>query len=307
MISLQESRLFKIIYYLLNKGQATASELAEKLEVSVRTIYRDIDMISSAGIPIYVTTGRNGGVKLYDNFILNKALLSKKDIQDILIGMQSLSATQYPDYNTTLEKLNAIFKQPTTNWIDVDFSHWGSITQKEKQIFTLLKTAVLNHREVNFHYYNSSGNKSERKCRPLKLLYKDKAWYLFGFCCTRNDYRIFRISRIRNLILKETVFNMILDRDIPTYPLPESIGELIEIELHFPLNMAHRVFDIFSEEAINKKEKYFVVKTNIPLSEWLYEFIMSFGSNVDIIKPLTLKKEIVRRYKKALLHHKEER
>lgn len=307
MISLQESRLFKIIYYLLNKGQATASELAEKLEVSARTIYRDIDMISSAGIPIYVTTGRNGGVKLYDNFILNKALLSKKDIQDILIGMQSLSATQYPDYNTTLEKLNAIFKQPTTNWIDVDFSHWGSITQKEKQIFTLLKTAVLNHREVNFHYYNSSGNKSERKCRPLKLLYKDKAWYLFGFCCTRNDYRIFRISRIRNLILKETVFNMILDRDIPTYPLPESIGELIEIELHFPLNMTHRVFDIFSEEAINKKEKYFVVKTNIPLSEWLYEFIMSFGSNVDIIKPLTLKKEIVTRYKKALLHHKEER
>lgn len=304
---MQESRLFKIIYYLLNKGQATAPELAEKLEVSVRTIYRDIDMISSAGIPIYVTTGRNGGVKLYNDFILNKALLSKKDIQDILIGMQSLSAAQYPDYNTTLEKLNAIFKQSTTNWIDVDFSRWGSITQKEKQIFMLLKTAVLNHREINFHYYNSSGNKSERKCRPLKLLYRDKAWYLFGFCCTRNDYRIFRISRMRNLILKETVFNMILDRDIPTYPLPESIGELIEIELHFPLNMAYRVYDVFSEEAINKKEEYFIVKTNIPLSEWVYEFIMSFGANVDIIKPLTLRKEIVRRYKKALQHHKEER
>lgn len=73
---MQESRLFRILYYLLDKGQATAPELAEKFEVSVRTIYRDIDAMSSAGIPIYVTTGRNGGIRFLDGHILDKTFFS---------------------------------------------------------------------------------------------------------------------------------------------------------------------------------------------------------------------------------------
>lgn len=77
MKRLHESRLFKILYYLLEKGQATAPELASKFEVSVRTIYRDIDVMSSAGIPVYAAAGRDGGIKLYDDFIISKALLSE--------------------------------------------------------------------------------------------------------------------------------------------------------------------------------------------------------------------------------------
>lgn len=303
---MHESRLFKIIYYLIDKGQATAPELAERLEVSVRTIYRDIDMISSSGIPIYVTTGRNGGIKLYDDFILNKALLSQNEIQDILAGVQSLSAAQYPDYDNTLEKLNAIFKQSTANWIDVNFSRWGSSTQKEKQGFRLLKTAVINHREINFDYYDSLSNRSKRRCCPLKLIYRDKSWYLFGYCCIRNDYRLFRISRMRNLIVKETVFKTDFDCNITTFPHPEELGTLIELELHFPLHMASRVFDVFSEEVITKADERLIVKAKMPLNEWIYEFIMSFGNNIDIIKPISLKKEIINRCEKALLHHKEE-
>ena len=68
---MQESRLFRILYYLLDKGRATAPELAEKFEVSVRTIYRDVDAISSADIPIYVTTGRNGGIQFLDDYVLS--------------------------------------------------------------------------------------------------------------------------------------------------------------------------------------------------------------------------------------------
>ena len=108
---MHESRLFKILYYLLEKGQATAPELASKFEVSVRTIYRDIDVMSSAGIPVYAAAGRDGGIKLYDDFIISKALLSESDIQDIFIGLQSLSAAQYSDHEGTLEKLGALFKK----------------------------------------------------------------------------------------------------------------------------------------------------------------------------------------------------
>lgn len=88
---MKESRLFKIVYYILENGRITAPELAEKFEVSVRTIYRDIDVISSAGIPIYVTTGRNGGIQILENYVLDKALFSEKEKQDILAALQSVS------------------------------------------------------------------------------------------------------------------------------------------------------------------------------------------------------------------------
>ena len=104
---MQESRLFKIIYYLLDKGQATAPELAEKLEVSVRTIYRDIDALSGAGIPIYAEAGRNGGIHLMNDFVLDKAVLSKEEKQEILTALQSIHAVRSMGGSQTLQKLSS--------------------------------------------------------------------------------------------------------------------------------------------------------------------------------------------------------
>ncbi len=122
---MQESRLFRILYYLLDKGQATAPELAEKFEVSVRTIYRDIDAMSSAGIPIYVTTGRNGGIRFLDGHILDKTFFSSGEKQEILSAIQSLSAVQYPDIDNILRKLSAVFQTGLTDWIEIDFFTLG--------------------------------------------------------------------------------------------------------------------------------------------------------------------------------------
>lgn len=130
---MQESRLFRILYYLLDKGRATAPELAEKFEVSVRTIYRDVDAISSAGIPIYVTTGRNGGIQFLDDYVLNKSFFSDSEKLEILSSLQSLSAVQYPEVDTVLNKLGAIFQIGLTDWIDVDFSRWGSVAENENK------------------------------------------------------------------------------------------------------------------------------------------------------------------------------
>lgn len=93
---MKESRLFRIIYYLMENGKSTASELSKKLEVSVRTIYRDIDMISSAGVPIYVTTGRNGGIQIADSFVLDRLLLSDKEKEDIITALKSVSIIVRP-------------------------------------------------------------------------------------------------------------------------------------------------------------------------------------------------------------------
>jgi len=136
---LQESRLFKILYYLLNNGKTTASELAEMFEVSIRTIYRDIDALSSAGIPVYANNGRKGGIQLLDG---------------------------------------ALFQSNAQSWIEIDFSRWGSVIQRERNLFALLKTGILEKRKIEFDYFSSAGVKSNRTIEPVKLIYKDKAWYL---------------------------------------------------------------------------------------------------------------------------------
>ena len=125
-LTMQESRLFKIVYHLLDKGQATAPELAEKFEVSVRTIYRDIDALSGAGIPVYAEAGRNGGIHLMNDFVLDKAVLSEEEKQEILTALQSVNSTNNMGSNQTLQKLSAIFHISSENWLEVDFSRWGN-------------------------------------------------------------------------------------------------------------------------------------------------------------------------------------
>ena len=119
---MQESRLFRIVYYLIEKGKSTAPELAQKFEVSARTIYRDIDVISSAGIPIYATQGKNGGIIIDENFTLDRSMLSKKEKEQILSGLQALFVANSNNTNELLTKLGALFHLKTTNWIEVDFS-----------------------------------------------------------------------------------------------------------------------------------------------------------------------------------------
>ena len=110
---MQESRLFRIVYYLLDKGKSTAPELAEKFEVSVRTIYRDIDIISSMGITIYATQCKGGGITLLDNFVLDKTLLSTREKEQILMALQGMIATEQNNADELLENWGACFNQKT--------------------------------------------------------------------------------------------------------------------------------------------------------------------------------------------------
>ena len=170
---MQESRLFRIVYYLLDKGRATAPELAEHFEVSVRTIYRDIDTLSGAGIPIYAETGRNGGIYLMKGFVLDKAVLSDEEKQEILLAMQSLSVAQNND--EIIRKLSAIFNLNTDNWLEIDFSRWGTPHSDNKK-FEQLKSAVIHQKCVKIAYASSYEEITERIIQPLKLLYKSMSW-----------------------------------------------------------------------------------------------------------------------------------
>ena len=132
--------MFKIVYHLLEKGRTSAPELAEKLEVSVRTVYRDIDALSEAGIPVYAETGRNGGICLMDDFVLDKAVLSEAEKQEILAALQGLGAAEGQGADT-LNKLAALFDTGGESWLEVDFSRWGS-RKSDNEKFEALKSAM---------------------------------------------------------------------------------------------------------------------------------------------------------------------
>ena len=189
---MQESRLFKIVYYLIEKGKSTAPELAQKFEVSVRTIYRDIDVISSAGIPIYATQGKNGGIIIDENFTLDRSMLSSKEKEQILSGLQALFVANSNNTNELLTKLGALFHMKTTNWIEVDFSDWIQ-GQPAQNIFNDIKTAILDKYIISFEYCSNSEHTVFRYIQPLKLIFKSKSWYVYGFCMLRKDYRLFKL------------------------------------------------------------------------------------------------------------------
>ncbi len=285
---MQGSRLFQIVYYLLDRGGATAGELAEKFEVSVRTIYRDIDALSGAGIPIYTEAGRKGGVRLMKDFVLDKALLSETEKQEIVTALQSINATRYVDYNDILGKLSALFHMDSKSWLEVDFSRWGD-KQKDNQKFELLKAAVIYHKSVKIRYAGSCEEIRDRVIQPLKLVYKSMAWYLKAYCAERQDYRIFKLTRILKLEVLEDSFT--------PFSFPEQKSgreqEYTQMTLCFPKEMAYRVYDEFDETQVKRQaDGDFLVSVQMPEDAWLIGFLLSFGTQVEIIEPARLRETV---------------
>lgn len=283
---MQESRLFKIVYYLLDKGQATATELAEKFEVSVRTIYRDVDALSGAGIPIYAEAGRNGGIHLMNDFVLNKAVLSEGEKQEILTALQSINAAQNINSSQTLQKLSAIFNLNSENWLEVDFSRWGN-QESDHEKFELLKSAIIQHQSVKIRYASSYEIISERIVHPYKLAYKAKAWYLKAFCTKKQDWRIFKLNRILNFEILHESFPY---QNFPHQNFPKTNEEYSQVTLRFPKEMAYRVYDEFDKTQIEyQKNGDLIASAKMPVDAWLIGYLLSFGAKVEIIEPKYLR------------------
>ncbi len=296
---MSDSRLFKILYYLLDKGNATAPELAAAFEVSSRTIYRDIEALSGAGIPIYTEPGRNGGISLLHDFILDRTILSEHERQELLVALQSISATGYPSAKEIQTKLSALFHTTSENWIEVDFSRWGN-SACDNTKFEQLKTALLQHKEMEILYESTAGKQSRRIIQPLKLSYKSKDWYIKAYCLKRQDFRLFKLNRILELKLLTKTF-------IPRpYPEPQDSPQQFcqTIVLLFSKTIAYRVYDEFDSTQIKMQENGdLLASAEMPVDPWLIGYLLSFGTKVEIIEPKELReilaaqaKEIYEKY-----------
>ena len=290
---MKDNRLFRILYYILEKEKVTANELADKFEVSVRTIYRDIDSISSVGVPIFTTQGKGGGIKIDNEFILNKSLFDVNEKEEIIAALQGLEKTNEPYKSELITKLSALFKIKNSNWIEIDFTSWGS-NNTYQDLFNALKTAIINKNIISFSYNSSKGEKINRRVKPIRLLFKEQDWYLYAFCLLRNDFRYFKLSRIKDLEVlainyEDNFENVVLKKGL-------KYENIVNIKLKFDKSVAFRVYDEFNE-AIEEDEKgNLYVEIKIPNNYKLYNYIFSFGSNVEILEP----KEIRNQFKNMI-------
>lgn len=286
---MQESRLFKIVYYLLKHGRSTAPELSEKFEVSVRTIYRDIDTLSSAGIPVYAVQGKGGGISILDHFVLDKSLFSETEQQQILMALQGITVAQGEHSEELLTKLGAMFQAKAVSWIEVDFSGWVQ-NEPGQDVFNLIKDSIFQKNVIRFQYFSSGSGKTVRRVRPAKLIFKSKNWYLYGFCLEKNDYRFFKLTRIKALeILPET-----FSQDFITPVLEKEIRseKLITVKLKFDKDMAFRVYDEFTGEITEDQEGNLILSTELPDHEILYSYILSFAAGVEVLEPQAVREGI---------------
>ncbi|HCL03432.1 MAG TPA: YafY family transcriptional regulator [Lachnoclostridium phytofermentans] len=298
---MQGNRLFEIIYLLLDKKSMTAKELAEHFEVSVRTIYRDIDALSLAGIPVYTTKGKGGGISLMESYVLNKAVLSDKEQENILASLQGFHAVSRSE-EATLRKLSSIFGKKEESWIEVDFSRWGSNTE-EKEKFELIKQAILDKKELEMIYYNSSGQESKRIVYPLRLIFKAQSWYLYAYCKEKKDYRIFKLRRVKNPLMHSKRFSIEvppIDMDSIMYQNEVKIEKII---LKLDHSLSYRVFDEFQEEEIKKLDDGNYVVSFLASIPWIYNFILSFEDKVEVISPDFVKEQMKTIYRNALLKY----
>ena len=289
---MKDNRLFRILYYILEKEKVTANELADKFEVSVRTIYRDIDSISSVGVPIFTTQGKGGGIKIDNEYILNKSLFDANEKEQIIAALQGLEKTNKVYKSELITKLSALFKIKNSNWIEIDFTSWGS-NNTYQDLFNTLKIAIINKNIIFFSYISSKAEKINREVKPIRLLFKEQDWCLYAFCLLRNDFRYFKLSRIKDLEVlainyEDNFENIVLKREI-------KYENTVNIKLKFNKSVAFRVYDEFKAIVEDKKGNLYV-EMKIPNNYKLYNYIFSFGANVEILEP----KEIRNQFKNMI-------
>ena len=297
---MQIHRLFGIVYILMDRKSVTAQELATYFEVSKRTILRDVETLSVAGIPIYTLKGKGGGISILDNFVLNKATINEDEQMQILTSLQSLAITEQIDTSSIITKLGTLFAKADTKWLEVDFSRWGK-GNADKEKFEILKQAIIKKKEIDFVYIGMSGDISRRKVYPLKLVFKSKEWYVQAFCLKQNDYRTFKINRMQEIknMGKEFIGQEFMP---PSIDNADVVAKLIHLELHFSAEMAYRIYDEFDAMEIKKnRDGTFMIIVDLPEDGWLYGFLLSFGGNVKIIAPQRVKEELTKEIEKMYL------
>lgn len=299
-------RLVSIIMVLLDKKRIGAQELADMFEVSLRTIYRDIDAINMAGIPVRGTSGVGGGFEIMPEYKLDKKVFSASELSAILMGLSSLSNMIHGD-----ELINALAKVKSfipadrakdiafkANQIFIDLSPWMG-SRNVQPYLEKIKTALQENRLLSFEYEDRCGNKTARTAEPYQLVLKSNHWYFQGFCRKRDDFRLFRLSRMSNLKLLEEAFTPRVYQK-PQLDFTDILSSMqSEIKIRIHESIRERVLDYCTEEHLSPDSgKYYIVSFPFIENDYHYNILLSFGNKCECLGPPHVRAEMKRRIRK---------
>jgi predicted DNA-binding transcriptional regulator YafY len=292
-------RLLAIVVLLLNRRKITASQLAERFEVSVRTVYRDIQTLNGAGIPIISNQGYEGGFSIPDNYKLSRQLLSFEDMLSILTTLKGINRTlNNEDLTRVIDKFTSlvpddrmdVYKRHSESFI-IDINGWGK-TDRLKERIRQVQTAVTDSTLLFFSYTDAGGNQTRRQVEPHCLIFKTFAWYMLAYCRLRQDFRLFRLSRMRQI---ESLPEHFLRRNPEEYNVAvrQDSRPSIKLVLRFHPRARIRVEDIFDQDLLAyDTDGSITVTLFFPEDPWIISFVLSFGPEVEVISPKRIRKAV---------------
>lgn len=303
-------RLLGILTILLKKEKVTAPYLAEKFEVSRRTINRDIEDICKAGIPIVTTQGSKGGISIAPGYTLDKSLLKKEEWQAILIGLKGLNSVVTSEYAVLVDKFSNASDMGINGNEDIRIDLASHYKNSLGTKIALLRQAIREKRLVNFLYYGKN-TEGVRQAEPYYITYQYSGWYFTGYCMLRKEFRTFKLNRLEELIISDIYF---IPRELPEkrYGVEQYFTKNHIVKLRFDKSVKYRLIDEYGAGGLTEEpEGSLIFQTDFTDKDYMTGWILSFGSKAEVLEPEELRlqiknlaQEIEKKYKKPRSDHK---
>ncbi|WP_035283412.1 MULTISPECIES: YafY family protein [unclassified Clostridium] len=285
-------RLIGIITILLQNDKVTAPFLAEKFQVSRRTINRDIEDICKAGIPIVTMQGYDGGISIAEGYKIDKTIFTSEELQSIFIGLKSLDSVSQISYTDRLidklsAKKNSVFSITNNILIDLSSHYKNSLVPK----VDIIKTAINKQITISFRYYYAKGE-TDRLIEPYLLVFKWSSWYVFGYCLDKKDFRLFKLNRLWNLYCTQQTFEC---RELPEdrMDFDDYFSEEIKLVAIFDESVKYRLIEEYGIDSFTCIDNgKLLFKARFTSKENLINWILGFGDTAEIIKPKEIRSEI---------------
>ncbi len=291
-------RLLSIIILLLNRDRVSAEELAARFEVTVRTIYRDMEAIGAAGIPLFSFPGKSGGYGILENYRIDRQVLNMDEILSIMSALRGAGRT-FDDSQSVmaLEKIRSLLPREGREKLELksgqvvyDSFPWGGEMKLSRTIKTVYQ-AIKDTKLLSIVYRNWKEQTLTRVVEPLTLVFKGFSWYLFAFCRLRKDFRFFKLSRISKIVQLDESFEP-RQADYRSYiKLGEEVKSGREFTLKFSGQSAGRLAEYFEPSLIETcPDGSAVVRINYPDQDWVIRFFLTFGEDLEVLEPESARK-----------------
>ena len=270
--------------------------MAEHFGVSQRTIYRWVDALNLAGVPVYSTKGKGGGIHVSEKYALDKTVFTDVEKEEILSSLNALNALSGQTNSAVPKFRNLVSSDKNTDWIEVDFSPWNPKMEEIREVFSLLKKAVIDGKKVSFDYFPRDGFCTNRTVHPWKIVFRGQAWYLYGYCETKKENHYFKLSRMMNLKIlfqniQKSFFTKLEDKEYKGYT--EETSPLVTLKMRVTNEDLSRILDDFKADSIEEDPPQTKILTmTVHKMPWLVDYLLSFGSRLTLLEPEEIFKEI---------------